>query len=65
MSTVYHLPKELRKEVANLNWDADNENGEMGIDLRNFVEGETVGFDNLSMQVGSQREGSKGALTSK
>lgn len=46
--------KELRKEVTNLNWDADNGNGWKEINLIKFVEGETaVGLGSFSMQVGS------------
>ena len=46
--------KELRKEVANLNWDADNGDGWKEIDLIKFAEGETaIGLGSFSMQVGS------------
>ena len=54
MRAVGGTLKELRKEVANLNWDADNGEGWKEIDLIKFAEGETaIGLGSFSMQVGS------------
>lgn len=54
MRAVGGASKELRKEVANLNWDGDNGDGWKEIDLLKFEEGETaIRLGSFSMQVGS------------
>lgn len=45
--------KELRKAVVILNGDTDNGDGGMGVDLRNFAEGDAVGLDDSSTQGGN------------
>ena len=60
MRAIGGASKELRKEVANLNRDADNGDGWKDIDLIKFEEGETaIRIGSFSMQVGSSGEGSK------